>query len=355
MNKHLFLVLFLWGFSQVFGQNSEPLFPGFEDEPRGAEGIRLAFYNCENLFDTKHDSLKRDGDFLPGGNHNWNTYKYWQKQKNISKVISTLGGWEAPAIVGLAEVENLHVLINLVYNTSLKKHKYKILHYPSPDRRGIDVAMIYRPEKVEIIESKPIGVRFPFDTASRTRDILYAKIVVLYTDTLHLFINHWPSRWGGQFQTEPKRVYIAKKIKALADSIRQQNSCSNIIIMGDLNDTPSNKSLVEGLEVSSPKNMTSHLIDLMIPYEQEGKGTHYHKGEIGGSWSVLDHAIVSKSLLESCGSLQIKHQKAMVFKAPFIMENVAGVEKPFRTYLGMRYHGGYSDHLPIYLDLMIKK
>ncbi|MBN2745303.1 MAG: hypothetical protein JXR34_01125 [Bacteroidales bacterium] len=357
MKIPLFLILiFISTF--VNGQtDTSALFPGFDDRPRGAEGVRIAFYNVENLFDTEHDSLKFDQDFLPDGNHNWNNYRYWQKQNKLAKVISAIGGWEPPAIVGLCEVENKHVLINLVHNTSLNPTKYRIIHHESPDRRGIDVAMIYRPEKVEIIEEYPITLKFPFDTAGRTRDILYVKARILYSDTLILFFNHWPSRYGGQFNTEPKRIYVAKLLKKMTDSIYKANPCAKVLIMGDLNDHPSDKSLVEGMQIKSPEAYTRKgLIDLMIPYEKAGEGTHYYKGETGGSWNTLDHIIVSQSLLWDCSGAYVKDRKAWIFKPEFLLEtNKDQIKVPYRTYIGMKYNGGYADHLPVYVDIFLKK
>ena len=355
-----YLILILLSISlKICAQNPDSVsyFPGFDDSPRGNKGIRIAFYNCENLFDYEHDSLKRDYDFTPDGRYHWTSYKYWTKQKHLAKTISAIGGWEAPEIVGLAEVENLHVLINLAYNTNLKRHHYNIIHHESPDRRGIDVAMIYRPDKVEIIEEKAIPVYFPFDTATRTRDILFVKARILFQDTVIILFNHWPSRWGGQFQTEQKRIFVAKKVKHLTDSIMKSNPCTKIVIMGDFNDSPSNKSFVEGLEVKSPEAYTKqNLVDLMIPYEKQGKGTHFHVGETGGSWSVLDHVIVSRSLLWDCQGAYVKEGRAHIFRAPFLIEkNLSNQEIPNRTYHGMKYHGGFSDHLPIYVDVLIKK
>jgi len=358
MNKYLILILLsiplgLW--AQM--HDSTSYFPGFDDSPRGNKGIRIAFYNCENLFDTQHDSLKRDYDFTPDGMYHWTSYKYWTKQKHIAQTISAIGGWEAPEIVGLVEVENQHVLINLVHNTNLKKHHYQIIHHESPDRRGIDVAMIYRPDKVEIIEEKALPVRFPFDTATRTRDILYVKARILFGDTVIILLNHWPSRWGGQFQTERKRIFVARKVKHLTDSIMKGNPCVKIIVLGDLNDSPTNKSLVEGLEVKSPETYTKqNLIDLMIPYEKQGVGTHFYVGETGGSWSVLDHIIVSRGLLWDCQGAYVKTGRAYIFRAPFLLEqNASNQTVPNRTNHGMKYHGGFSDHLPVYVDVFIKK
>jgi predicted extracellular nuclease len=357
-NKICLLLLIIFFAVPVFSQTeSVELFSGFDDRPRGNQGVRVAFYNVENLFNTTHDSLKNDKDFLPDGNYNWNTYRYWQKQHKLAKAISAIGGWEPPEIVGLCEVENKHVLLNLVNNTSLEQHKYRIIHHESPDRRGIDVAMIYRPEKVEIIEEKAIPLVFPFDTASKTRDILYVKAKILYSDTVIMFFNHWPSRYGGQFQTETKRIYAAHLLKKITDSIAKQNPCAKILIIGDLNDHPSDKSLKEGLEVKNPAVYTRKgLLDLMIPYEELREGSHYYNGETGGSWNVLDHIIVSKSLLWDCDGIYVKDSKAFIFKAPFLMEtNAAGISVPFRTYIGMKYNGGFADHLPVYVDLFLKK
>lgn len=358
MIKTLFIILYLtFNFFSFCQQDSSSLFPGFDDRPRGAEGIRIASYNVENLFDTKHDSLKSDYDFTPDGNYHWTNYRYWQKQNKIAKVITSIGGWEPPAIVGLYEVENLHVLLNLVNNTSLEPLRYRIIHHESPDRRGIDVAMIYRPEKVEIIEERAFPIRFPFDTNGRTRDILYVKARILYSDTIIMFFNHWPSRYGGQFATEPKRIFVAKMLKKMTDSIEKANPCAKVMILGDLNDFPSDLSLVEGLQVKPPSAYTRKgLIDLMIPMQAAGQGTHYYKGETGGEWNMLDHIIVSRSLLWDCSGAFVKDNKAYIFKPNFLLEtNADNVLVPYRTYLGMRYNGGFADHLPVYVDLFLKK
>jgi predicted extracellular nuclease len=357
MKSFYLLLLFLVHTSLFAQQDTSALFPGFDDRPRGMDGIRVVSYNVENLFDFTHDSLKRDQEFLPEGARHWNSYKYWKKQNKIAKVITATGGWEPPAIVGLFEVENRHVLINLVYNTSLKPHGYRIVHHESPDRRGIDVAMIYRPEKVQIIEEKAISVRFPFDTASKTRDILYVKARVLYADTVIFFFNHWPSRWGGQFVTEPKRMYAAKKLKKITDSIQKLNPCAKIVIMGDFNDHPSDKSLTEGLRARTPKAYTKHgLINLMIPMEEAGLGTHFYNSETGGQWNLLDHIIVSRALMWDCSGAYVRDQQAHIFRPPFLFQaNKSGVLIPNRTFIGFRYNGGFSDHLPVYVDLFLKK
>ena len=353
--EHFLILTIIFTPYFLFGQaSSEPLFPGFDDSPRGRKAARIMFYNVENLFDITHDSLKHDEEFLPDGIKHWNENKYWTKQKKIAQVITAVGGWEMPAIVGLAEIENLHTLINLAYNTQLKNTNYQIIHHESPDRRGIDVALLYRKEKFEPLFDTAITIHFPFDTASRTRDILYVKGVMLDTDTLHFIVTHWPSKYGGAFVTIPKRVWVAKQIRRLTDSLMHINPNANIIIMGDLNDAPNEESLTEGLGAVKPDwNSKESLFNLMLPMQHAGEGTHFYKGPTGAEWNYIDQFIMSRGLYRNQQVIGIKNNQAFVFKAPFLLEkNESGLEIPNRSYIGMKYHGGYSDHLPIYVDLL---
>jgi endonuclease/exonuclease/phosphatase family metal-dependent hydrolase len=351
----LIFTIFLFNLIGIsYGQNQEAsLFKGFDDNPRGRNAARIMFYNVENLFDTEHDSLKFDQQFLPEGDHRWDKRKYWAKQKKIAQVITAVGGWEMPTVVGLAEIENIHTLLNLVHHTQLKSTNYHIIHHESPDRRGIDVALLYREEKFQLLFDSAISIRFPFDTASRTRDILYVKALLFDSDTVHFVVTHWPSKYGGAFVTIPKRVYVAQQIRKLTDAIMQENPNANIIIMGDLNDTPDEKSLMEGLQAVAPdSNSTEPLFNLMLPLIAAGQGTHFYKGPTGAEWSFIDQFIVSRGLYNARHGVRIKNNKPMVFRAPFLLEkNNAGLEIPNRSYIGMKYHGGYSDHLPVYLDL----
>ena len=352
----LFFSIFLLSIFVFDGAQAqeEAFFPGFDDSPRGRNAVRVMFYNVENLFDITHDSAKFDQQFLPEGDHRWDKNKYWTKQKKIAQVITAVGGWEMPTVVGLAEIENIHVLLNLVHHTQLKSTNYQIIHHESPDRRGIDVALLYREEKFLPLFDSAITVRFPFDTASRTRDILYVKGILFDADTVHFVVTHWPSKYGGAFVTIPKRVYVAQQIRKLTDAIMQENANANIIIMGDLNDRPNEKSLMQGLHAVSPDSTaTDSLFNLMLPLIATGKGTHFYKGPTGAEWSFIDQFIVSRGLYNAKQGVRIKNNKPMVFRAPFLMEkNDAAIEIPNRSYIGMKYHGGYSDHLPVYLDLI---
>ncbi len=360
MKQLYFFAIFIFITSgKLWSQSISPsYFPkDFDDSYRGLSAIRIMFYNCENLFDTKHDSLKFDQSFTPEGNNHWSKYKYWVKQNHLAQVITAVGGWEPPGLIGLCEVENKHVLINLAYYTALKKYKYGIIHHESPDRRGIDVALLYQRPKFTPLFDTAYSIRFPFDTTSRTRDILYVKGIALDEDTLNIFVTHWPSKYGGAFVTIPKRKYVARQIRKYAEAILKKNPKANILIMGDFNDTPLDKSVIEGLKAKSPEHYDkTDLINLMYPMSNKAFGTHFYAGTTGNEWSVLDQMIVSPSLLDTTSSLFVKGGKAHIFSAGFLLEqNNKGIVVPNRTFHGMKYHGGFSDHLPVYLDLESNK
>jgi endonuclease/exonuclease/phosphatase family metal-dependent hydrolase len=318
--------------------------------------FRIMFYNVENLFDTEDDPEKRDEEFLPEGSRYWSKYRYYNKLNNIYKVIVGVGEWDLPQIVGLSELENRKVLEDLISNTPLYKADYKIIHYESPDRRGIDVGMLYRTEYFTPILQKPIRVVWPKSMSTgTTRDILYVSGYTNANDTLHIFINHWPSRWGGQMETEEKRMYVANMVKKETDSIFRVNPNANIIIMGDLNDYPSDRSLLESLKTQTEFDdiKPKKLYNLSYYLEHEKKlGTHKYNGQ----WGILDQIIVSGGVLDTVSSIYSTLDDAHVYNADFLLEpddKFTG-KKVNRTYIGFKYHGGYSDHLPVYLDLRKK-
>lgn len=314
---------------------------------------RVMFYNVENLFDTLNDPTKNDEEFTPQGAKYWSWYKYKNKLTAISKVIIGIGGWELPQIVGLSEVENIKVVKDLIYKTPLSKSDYRIIHKDSPDNRGIDCALLYRKNHFWPLNQDFIAVKWPKNIGSgTTRDILYVKGLTNEHDTLHIFVNHWPSRWSGQMETEEKRIYVAKLVKHHCDSILKSDKSANIIIMGDLNDHPTDKSLVYGLEAQSEYDNIKHnkLYNLSY-YLQEIKKLGTHKFQ--GQWGILDQIIVSGALLDSSNLLHTTLEDAHVYNADFLLcpdEGNTG-KQVFRTYLGYKYQGGYSDHLPTYIDL----
>ncbi len=310
----------------------------------------VGFYNVENLFDTIDDPTKNDADFLPNGKKQWTAERYAIKINNLTKVITALGN-NGPDVLGLCEVENKEVVLDLVNSTNLKKLKYKVIHYNSPDARGIDVAAIYKESKFRLLHSNHFPVNFKDNPTKKTREILYVKGIVGTKDTLHIFFNHWPSRRGGQEKSEVNRIAAATVLRGKIDSLQKLNSAVKIIIMGDFNDYPNNKSLTEIVKADSINNCEKgNLFNLMYSKHKNGEGTYYYKGD----WGVLDNIIVSSSLL--CSKAAKKHTKAFIYKEDWILyENKSGVKSPSRSYSGPNFHKeGFSDHLPVYLELKIK-
>ncbi len=320
------------------------------NEQRGY--FRVVSYNLENYFDPFNDSLTNDDEFTPEGMYHWTWDKYKDKRNKIYKVLSAIGGWELPEIVGLYEVENEFVLRDLLKSTPLKFRDYEIVHKESPDARGIDVAMLYRTDKFKLISKQFLKIIFPFDTAKKTRDILYAKGSTKDHDTLNIFVNHWPSRMGGQSESEMNRQTVAKILRSKVDSIFTSNPMSNVIIIGDFNDEPDNISITGILKAG-------HNFDSLVPgqlynlawymKEKKGMGSLKYQGE----WGLIDQIIVSTSMLKKSNSIYTTIEDAKVFNADFLTvpdDAFIGV-KPFRTFIGMKYNGGFSDHYPIFMDL----
>jgi predicted extracellular nuclease len=312
--------------------------------------LRMMFYNVENLFDTLDDKKKLDNEFLPDSKKKWNSYKYWKKVKGIYKVIVSVGGWEPPEIVGLCEIETRGVLEDILYRTPLSKYRYSIVHKESRDMRGIDVALLYRPDKLEKLYERFHVIIFE-DGRVKTRDILEAAFKTQEEDTIVVFVNHWPSRRGGQEKSEPKRIKVAERLRARVDSIYRNDNDANIIIMGDLNDHPENISVSKVLAAEREYDTIwdTCLYNLAESFRYKGfKGTHKYQRE----WSVLDHIIVSGALMDKDG-LYTDTSGVQVFMENFLLvedEKNYGM-KPFRTWSGPRFLGGYSDHLPVYMDI----
>lgn len=308
---------------------------------------KFMFYNVENLFDTVDDSLTADNDFTPSGRLHWTSHRYSDKLNKISKVIIAAGGWEPPAIIGLCEIENRIVLNDLIYNTPLSKFPYKIIHKDSPDERGIDVALLYDSRIVAIAAHSVLPVS---QEKLITRDILYAKAVIR-DDTCHIFINHWPSRSSGQLETEPYRFFAAGILRNAVDSLLLINPKAKILITGDFNDDPGDESLTNEL-AAFPVDAavgTGELYNLSVePLKGNVRGTLKYQG----SWNIFDQVIVSGAFLNGDG-LKIPENSYRIFYNTFMLEpdiTFNGV-KPFRTYLGFRYQGGFSDHLPVTVDI----
>jgi predicted extracellular nuclease len=311
--------------------------------------VRIMFYNTENFFDTEDDTTTNDNDFTPDGRLHWTPDKYTQKLTNIYKVIAGIGGWQPPEIIGFSEVENRKVLNDLLFETPLSKYQYNIVHYDSPDLRGIDVALLFRSDKCRLLSQEAIYIPF------RTRNILLAKLLVANTDTLCVFVNHWPSRKGGEIESEDSRIQVASILRHKVDSLLNDNPEAKIVIMGDFNDEPNNASIVQTLKAQTSYNdiTNSQLYNLSAKLAETSKiGTYNYMGQ----WQIYDQMIVSGSLLTPKHGLVTNVTDIHIYNAEFLLQTddrYVGI-KPIPTYSGIKYIGGFSDHLPVFLDLFLK-
>lgn len=326
--------------SFVFSQNPQEL----------NAGIRVMFYNVENLFHPSDDTLKNDDEFTEEGTRYWSYKRYYDKINKVGKTAIAVGEWEPPAVIGLCEIENIQCLKDLIYKSPLKKFGYQIVHQESGDRRGIDVALLYRPDQFDLVSYESIVLKFGPESRP-TRDILYVK-GTKGDDTLHFFVNHWPSRYGGQLATAPKREHAATILRSYYDSILTVNPAAAILAMGDFNDHPDDISMEEILRAKKDtSNMVKgDLLNLIWQYEFK-KGTHKYQHE----WGILDQFVVSPGLIDGSSGFKTPMHRAQIFDADYLLEEEKdGVGQiTFRTYIGFKYHGGYSDHLPIYVDVLL--
>lgn len=304
----------------------------------------IGFYNVENLFDTIADPLKKDDEFTPDSAKKWNSSRYRKKLDMLAEVIQNLGGEAYPAILGLCEVENINVLQDLADNEQLKKAKYEPILIEGPDQRGIDVALLYSKKRFKLISATSYEVN-PGQGERPTRDILHVRGKLKQGGpTIHIFVNHWPSRYGGAEESEPKRVAAATVLAAVTENIHRTFPNEPIICMGDFNDYPHNRSLSEVL----PTGESGKLVNLMLNLKESKRGSYNYRGD----WDFLDQIIVSRSLIDGelpdivSGSTAPYYTEDMVFTHPKYKD-----VKPNRTYGGPEYYGGYSDHLPVYTIL----
>lgn len=309
---------------------------------------RILFYNVENLFDTIDTEGVNDAEFTPTSDKKWDSERYADKLNKLSKVIASADTGYFPDILGICEIENKDVLEDLINTPLLNKAKYEILHQNSPDKRGIDVALAYT-KKYTPLSTSYILIDLP-GNRSHTRDILYSK-GLLYKDTLHVFVNHWPSRYGGKEKSDPKRAFTAQILRNTIDSIQRADKNPKIIIMGDFNDYPPDSSLSMILNAkASPSDNPDDLVNLAWEINANGDGSYNYKGD----WGALDQFIVSGSLFEQ-GKLTADQQSYSVVKKEWMLyTNKKGKQSPARSYGGETYYGGYSDHLPILLKLKRK-
>lgn len=320
------------------------------------ELFRVVCWNIENLFDTKSDSLKQDDDYLPSSLRAWHFGRYKKKMADVARVIAAAGEWGAPALVGLCEVENDEVLRYLTRYSPLQAYNYRYVMTSSPDVRGIDVALLYQRDMFKLLSAN--SLRPDLGVGERpTRDILHVTGLVLSLDTLDVFVVHSPSRYGGQRASEPRRLRVAHCLRSAVDSLIRMRQEARIIIMGDFNDYPENKSIAHVLNAQLPDtsfNETALYHLLARKVQAKGKsipGTYKYKGE----WGLLDHLIVSGKLLDATSRFYTNESNAEIISFPFLLvdDDKYGGLQPFRTYNGMKYQGGYSDHLPVRVDFIM--
>lgn len=322
-------------------------YTGISQDP-DRDMIRFMFYNTENLFDPFDDSLTLDDEFTPTGTKHWTYTRFQDKLLKVYRVIVSAGDWHPPALIGLCEVENAWVLSRLVDDTPLSKYAYRYVHHESSDRRGMDVALLYDPKIFRYISDRSVRVSLADNSA--TRDILYVSGLLWDSDTVHLLINHWPSRWAGVAVSEPDRIAAALVLKRLADSLSGIDQDPLIIIAGDFNDDRDDKSLLEYLGVKTPTDLPD--LKQLYLLETQGKSGIYGTARYQSLWYEFDHIAVSGALLDSQG-LSVVPPVKKVHHPGFLLvvdETYQGLA-PFRTYRGYQYLGGFSDHLPVYIDL----
>ncbi len=295
------------------------------------KNAQVVFYNVENLFDTLDTPNQADEEYLPTAEKNWNSEKYWEKIAHINKVMNE---FDNIALMGVCEIENKAVLDDVVKG---QKQKLKIAHFESADERGIDVGLMYN-KKIFCLKKKGI-LRFTLTVKGEpkaTRDILYVELKHK-KERIHVVVNHWPSRYGGAEESEPSRLLASETAKKYIDSVLTIDPQAKIIFMGDLNDYPSNKSVENIMEKLTP----------MITQTSGSKGgSHSYKNE----WNILDHMLISPGM-ENKGGMQAITNSGKINEFEYLLETWKGNVVPLRTYVGSKYLGGYSDHLPVSFEI----
>ncbi len=341
--KKLFFIIIL--FSTYAGSCQDAMFD-----------IRtIAFYNVENLFDTINDPKKFDDDRTPNGKDKYTSHIYWDKIDKLSRVLSEIGSEKSgssPAIIGVCEVENLAVLKDLVASEKLRDKQYGIVHYDSPDERGIDVALLYQRKYFKPLSHKTHKLLLFKENGSRdyTRDQLVVS-GLLDDDLIHIIVNHWPSRSGGEAKSRPFRMAAAKLNKKIIDSLQSVHNEAKVITMGDFNDDPDSPSIKKVLNAKERKTFAIKTTDLYNPManmHRRGMNTLAYRDQL----NLFDQIIVSQPLLETVYNSYRFYKAGIYNKKYLITEKGPFKNYPFRSYQYSKYQGGYSDHFPVYIYLI---
>jgi len=311
--------------------------------------LYIATWNVENLFDTDDDTLTNDSEFLPGSEKDWTEERLETKLKNLTHVINFMNNGCGPDVIGFQEVENISVLKRLMYK--MPSRDYIIAHRDSPDERGIDACLMYDRSVFDIEEIVPIEVKIP--SGYKTRDILHVVLTHRESKTkVHFFVNHWPSRRGGEAESEKNRIAAAQILRNNVDSLQQDEDDKQIIILGDFNDEPNNKSIDSVLNAKNylcgeSKSDDNELLNLSYKLFSEGFGTYQYKSD----WNMLDQIIVSQDFVDG-KNIEYKYGSFEIIKPEFMLIK-SGSKKgaPSGTYGGNKYYGGYSDHFPVGIEI----
>lgn len=304
----------------------------------------IAFYNLENLFDIRNDPQTNDDDFLPTSTKKWTYKRYENKLRKLGYTIANIGETETgkhPIMVGLAEVENDKVLNDLLASDYLNDINYAFVHYDSLDERGIDVALIYDPRYFKVTHSETYSIHLVDDDGSPdyTRDILLVT-GLLEDEEIHVIVNHWSSRREGENETENKRMAASNKVIEIIDGLKAKNNHAKIMVMGDFNDDPTNNSITHLVKTQDLFNP----METLLSYSRGSTSHHFR-------WNLFDQIIITKNFFETKAN-GFTFQEANIFDDDFLkLFHGKYKGKPFRTYVGKKYKGGYSDHFPVYAIL----
>lgn len=331
-------------------------FSGFSQTKQNYKISVIGFYNLENLYDTIDNPMVDDNEFTPAGPKKYNGEIYFDKLQKLSTVISEMGADktpDGPAILGVAEIENDTVLADLVRHPLIAKRNYKIVHYDSRDARGVDVGLLYNPKYFNVEVSNKLFVQLPSGAkdAYFTRDVLWVK-GQLDGETIHVYVNHWPSRRGGEKRSEPGRMAAAKVCREHMDSILKTEPDAKFVVMGDLNDDPLNKSITEVIGAKPDTEQVKNK-DMYNPWTElynKGIGTLAYQD----AWGLFDQILISGTWLSHDQS-GFFFKSRFIFNKPYLVENMGRYKGyPMRTWDGNIYRGGYSDHFPTYIVLLKK-
>lgn len=316
---------------------------------------KIVFYNFENLFDTVRDPDIFDEELTPGGLKNWNSAKYNKKIGNLERVLFDIAAADRdfPIVIGVSEIENRNVMEDVIAQPKLAPANYRIVHFDSPDARGVDVGFYYRPDRFKLEGSAPIPFHMPELPNFRTRDFV-TMWGTIDGEPFFFLVSHWPSRLGGKEASDPKRFAAARQVRAIVDSVQQANPATKVVVMGDLNDDATDDSIVIGLRAKGkikdlqPGDMFNPYIALL----KAGYGTLAYRD----AWNLFDNIIVSGNLVDApAGTLRLLSVGTSkfyggIFRRPYMLQREGQYKGyPLRTFVGNNFQGGFSDHFPVFI------